>query len=212
MNITKRDFIKIGGGAALAGAAFPSFAAKSAKPSYGGRKVRIAAIGTGGMARGDLNNFLRSGLAEVVCAADVYAPSLDWLRKAQPKAKFYKDYRKMLAECAGTFDAVTIVVPDHSHCVAKKAGIITQVGMQGNSFPTTQSLREWMESGELGQAREAHLYCNSVRYFYCDPPEFFNTHVPVPAGLDWDLWQGPAVRRPYFRDTGATGTPTARGA
>ena len=69
MNITKRDFIKIGGGAALAGAAFPSFAAKSAKPSYGGRKVRIAAIGTGGMARGDLNNFLRTGLAEVVCAA-----------------------------------------------------------------------------------------------------------------------------------------------
>ena len=37
MNITKRDFIKIGGGAVLAGAAFPSFAAKSAKPSYGGR-------------------------------------------------------------------------------------------------------------------------------------------------------------------------------
>ena len=193
MNITKRDFIKIGGGAALAGAAFPSFAAKSAKPAYGGRKVRIAAIGTGGMARGDLSNFLRTGLAEVVCAADVYEPSLDWLRKAQPKAKFYKDYRKMLAECAGTFDAVTIVVPDHSHCVAfleavkhkvpvfcekplghtfaetvammreaKKAGIITHVGMQGNSFPTTQSLREWM--------------------------------------LDWDLWQGPAVRRPYFKD------------
>ncbi len=229
-NMTKREFIKIGG-AALAGAAFPSFAAKPAKPSYGGRKVRIAAIGTGGMARGDLNNFLRTGLAEVVCAADVYEPSLDWLRKAQPKAKFYKDYRKMLAECAGTFDAVTIVVPDHSHCVAfleavkhkvpvfcekplghtfaetvammreaKKAGIITHVGMQGNSFPTTQSLREWMESGELGQAREAHLYCNSVRYFYCDPPEFFNTHVPAPKGLDWELWQGPAVRRPYFKD------------
>ena len=89
-NMTKREFIKIGG-AALAGAAFPSFAAKPAKPSYGGRKVRIAAIGTGGMARGDLNNFLRTGLAEVVCAADVYEPSLDWLRKAQPKAKFYKD-------------------------------------------------------------------------------------------------------------------------
>ena len=118
MNMTKRDFIKIGGGAALAGAAFPSFAAKSGKPAYGGRKVRIAAIGTGGMARGDLSNFLRSGKAEIVCAADVYEPSLAWLRKAQPKAKFYKDYRKMLAECAGTFDAVTIVIPDHSHCVA----------------------------------------------------------------------------------------------
>lgn len=225
-NMTKREFIKIGG-AAFAGAALPSFAAK---PSYGGRKVRIAAIGTGGMARGDLNNFLRSGKAEIVCAADVYEPSLAWLRKAQPKAKFYKDYRKMLAECAGTFDAVTIVIPDHNHCVAflealkykvpvfcekplghtfaetvammreaKKAGIITQVGMQGNSFPTTPMFREWFESGELGQPEEAHLYCNSVAYYYCDPPEFFHTHVPAPAGLDWDLWQGPSIRRPYFK-------------
>ena len=228
MNLTKRDFLKMTGGAALAGAAAPCLAAKGAP--YAKRKVRIAAIGTGGQANGDLHAFLRTGMAEIVCAADVYAPAMDWLRREQPNAKLYKDYRVMLADFAGRFDAVTVVVPDHSHCVAfleaakykvpvfcekplghtfaetaammrkaKETGIITHVGMQGNSFPGTQILREWMESGELGQAREAHLYCNSVRFFYCDPPEFFNTHVPEPEGLDWDLWQGPALRRPYFR-------------
>lgn len=228
MNLTKRDFLRMTGGAALAGAVAPCLAAKGAP--HGGRKVRIAAIGTGGQADGDLHAFLRTGMAEIVCAADVYAPAMDWLKKEQPNAKLYSDYRKMLADFAGKFDAVTIVVPDHSHCVAfleavkhkvpvfcekplghtfaetvammreaKKAGIITHVGMQGNSFPSTQTLREWVESGELGQAQEAHLYCNSVAYFYCEPPSFMDEHPEVPAGLDWDLWQGPAVRRPYFR-------------
>lgn len=231
MNLTTRDFLKISGSAALAGATQCSFGA-SKKPNYGGRKVRLAAIGTGGQARGDLTNFLNSGLAEIVCAADVYEGSLGWLRKRQPNCKFYKDYRTMLKECAGQFDAVSIVVPDFSHCVAflealkykvpvfcekplghtfvetvammreaKKAGIITHVGMQGNSWPGTQDLREWCESGELGQAEEAHIYCNAVRFFYCEPPNFINEHPAIPAGLDWELWQGPlATRRPYFKN------------
>ena len=174
--MTKRDFIKMCGGAALAGATMPVWAGKGKKQPYTGRKVRIAAIGTGGQARGDLSNFLRTDMAEIVCAADVYEPSLDWLKKAQPNAKFYKDYRKMLADFAGKFDAVTVIVPDHLHCVAflealkykvpvfcekplghtfaetvammrkaKEAGIITQVGMQGNSAPGTQVLRGLVE-------------------------------------------------------------------
>ena len=229
MNLTKRDFLRMTGGAALAGAVAPCLAAKGAP--HGGRKVRIAAIGTGGQADGDLHAFLRTGMAEIVCAADVYAPAMDWLKKEQPNAKLYSDYRKMLADFAGKFDAVTIVVPDHSHCVAfleavkhkvpvfcekplghtfaetvammreaKKAGIITHVGMQGNSFPTTQILREWCESGELGQAQEAHIYCNAVRFFYCESPDNINEHPAIPNGLDWELWQGPnGTRRPYFK-------------
>ncbi len=225
MKLTTRDFLKMSGGVALAGAAAPVFGAAPR------RKVRIAAIGTGGQARGDLSNFLHSGLAEIVCAADVYAPSLDWLKKAQPNVKCFVDYRKMLKECEGQYDAITIVVPDHSHCVAflealkykkpvfcekplghtfvetlammrkaKDAGIITHVGMQGNSAPGTLILREWMESGELGQAEEAHIYCNAVRFFYRESPDFIKTALPVPPGLDWELWQGPVgTRRAYFR-------------
>ena len=228
MSLTKREFIKIGG-AAAAGAAFPSIAAK--KEVHSRPKVRIAAIGTGGMAGGDLRAFLGTGMAEVVCAADVYAPAMDWLKKAQPKARLFKDYREMLKTCAGTFDAVTIVIPDHSHCAAfmealkykvpvfcekplahtvaetlammraaREAGIITHVGMQGNSWNGTAMLREWCESGELGQAEEAHIYCNSVAHYYCEPPSFIDRHEPVPGGLDWELWQGPvATRRPFFK-------------
>lgn len=81
-------------------------------------KVRLAAIGTGGRGHGDLHSFLRTGLAEITCACDVYAPALEWVRKEQPKAKIYRDYRQMLRECAGEYDAVSIMTPDHTHAVA----------------------------------------------------------------------------------------------
>ena len=236
MNLSTRDFIKISGTAAVAGVAGTALEAKKAAP-YTGPKVRIAAIGASGQAGGDLHNFLRTGKAEIVCAADVYAPAMNWIKREQPKAKLFADYRVMLKEFAGKFDAVTIAIPDHSHCAAfleavkykvpvfcekplghtfvetvammkaaKKAGIITHVGMQGNSWPGTQSLREWCESGKLGQAIEAHLYCNAVKFFYCEPPAWINEHPAVPAGLDWELWQGPVgTRRPYFRNVAPGG-------
>ena len=234
MTLTTRDFLKLSGGAALAGAVETSFAAKA---PYTGPKVRIAAIGTGGQAHADLHNFLNSGMAEIVCAADVWEGSLDWVRKEQPNAKIFKDYREMLKACQGQYDAITIIVPDHSHCVAfleavkykvpvfcekplghtfvetlammrkaKEAGIITHVGMQGNSASGTVILREWMESGLLGAAEEAHIYCNAVRFFYKDPASFIDEHPAVPAGLDWELWQGPVgTRRPFFRGIAPTG-------
>ena len=192
-------------------------------------KIRIAAIGTGGQAQGDLSNFINTGMAEIVCAADVFAPALDWLRKAQPNVKCFKDYREMLRVCAGQYDAVTIVIPDHSHCAAfleaskynvpvfcekplghtfaetltmmrkaEKMKLITHVGMQGNSNHATPTLREWMESGELGAAKEAHIYCNAVPFFYKEDPANIDRSAPVPNGLDWELWQGPVKRRPYF--------------
>ena len=109
MNTTRREFIACGAAAVGAGSVF----AGAALP-----KVRIAAIGTGGRGHTDLHSFLRSGLCEISCAADVYAPNLEWVRKEQPQAKIYADYRKMLAECAGQYDAVSIMTPDHSHAVA----------------------------------------------------------------------------------------------
>lgn len=81
-------------------------------------KVRIAAIGTGGRGHTDLHAFLRSGLAEIVCAADVYAPALNWVRAEQPQARIFSDYRVMLRVCAGQYDAVSIMTPDHTHCTA----------------------------------------------------------------------------------------------
>ena len=217
---TRRTFLGAVGAAAVAG---PGLAAELPK-------VRIAAIGTGGRGHTDLHSFLRSGLAEISCAADVYAPNLEWVRKEQPQAKIYKDYRVMLRECAGQYDAVSIMTPDHTHAVAffeaskynvpvycakplahtisetlammrvaREKKIMTHVSHHGNSEPGTALLREWMESGIFGQALEAHIYCCGPNGYYMEPPEWANQPATPPAGLDWELWQGPVKRRPYIK-------------
>ena len=217
---TRRTFLGAVGAAAVAG---PGLAAELPK-------VRIAAIGTGGRGHTDLHSFLRSGLAEISCAADVYAPNLEWVRKEQPQAKIYKDYRVMLRECAGQYDAVSIITPDHTHAVAffeaskynvpvycakplahtisetlammrvaREKKIMTHVSHHGNSEPGTALLREWMESGIFGQALEAHIYCCGPNGYYMEPPEWANQPATPPAGLDWELWQGPVKRRPYIK-------------
>ena len=217
---TRRTFLGAVGAVAVAG---PGLAA--ALP-----KVRLAAIGTGGRGHTDLHSFLRSGLCEISCACDVYEPALAWVRKEQPQAKIYKDYRVMLRECAGQYDAVSIMTPDHTHAVAffeaskynvpvycakplahtisetlammrvaREKKIMTHVSHHGNSDPGTARLREWMESRVFGQALEAHVYCNGCNNYYIEPPEYADTPLPPPAGLDWELWQGPVKRRPYIK-------------
>lgn len=223
MELSTRSFLKLSGSAALAAGGWASFAGPAPK-------VRLAAIGTGGRGNHDLHNFLRSGLAEITCACDVFAPALDWVRKEQPQAKLYTDFRQMLRECAGRYDAVSIMTPDHTHCtafleaakynvpvycakplghtfaetlammrVAQEKKLITQVSHHGNSEPGTPLFREWYESGALGQAKEAHVFCNYGAQLFALPPAWVDTRLPVPKGLDWELWQGPAKRRPFFK-------------
>ncbi len=220
MNLNRRSFLLGSSAAALVP---PAFAAAAPK-------VRIAAIGTGGRGHTDLHSFLRSGLCEIVCAADVYAPALEWVKREQPQAKLFTDYRVMLRACAGEYDAVSIMTPDHLHCVmfleaakynvpvycakplahtmaetlammrvAREKKLITQVSHHGNSEPGTPLFREWYESGLLGQAQEVHLYCNGCNHYYSANPDNINHPQAVPEGLDWELWQGPAKRRSYFK-------------
>lgn len=229
MEMTKRSFLKLSGAAALG----TGFVAQGAELP----KVRIAAIGTGGRGHTDLHAFLRSGLCEIVCAADVYAPALEWVRNEQPKAKIYNDFRVMLRDCAGQYDAVSIMTPDHTHCtafleavkynvpvycakplghtmaetmammrIAREKKLITQVSHHGNSELGTMLFREWYDSGELGQALEAHVYCNGCNGFYTADPNNINNPQAVPENLDWELWQGPIVRRPFFNSLIPHGT------
>jgi len=80
-----------------------------------GRKLKLAAIGTGGQARGDLGQMADE---EFVAFCDVNDHSLGWVREKYPAARIYKDFRKMLADVHGQIDAVTVVTPDHVHHAA----------------------------------------------------------------------------------------------
>jgi predicted dehydrogenase len=88
---------------------------------------------------------------------------------------------------------------------ARQSRVVTQMGIQGHSGEGIRQTCEWIASGLIGEVREVDAWC-SLTYYpwghawwssgWSDRPK----ETPaVPAGLDWDLWIGPAPIRPYHR-------------
>jgi len=88
---------------------------------------------------------------------------------------------------------------------AKEAGVATQMGVQGHSGEGIRLICEWIWAGLIGAVREVDAYC-SLTYYPWGHASWSSQWSqrpketpPVPTGLDWDLWIGPAQMRPYHR-------------
>ena len=78
---------------------------------------------------------------------------------------------------------------------ARRCGVITQMGNQGQSSEGSRLLCEYVAAGALGQVREVYCWTDRANGFPSDtvrPPA-----RPVPGAFDWDLWLGPAPFRDY---------------
>jgi len=81
---------------------------------------------------------------------------------------------------------------------ARKHKVATVMGIQGHCGEHQRVLCEWVWGGVLGPVREVHIWTDR-------PGRWWNTQgmdrpkdtPPVPQGLDWNLWLGPAPERPY---------------
>ncbi len=143
-----------------------------------------------------------------------------------PKAKRYHDWREMLEKDCNNIDAVLIATPDHNHAViashfmkagkavfvekpmaktihecrylaklAKETGVVTQMGNQGHNVEGTYQTIEWIQSGLIGDVTEVHMWSNRPSW-----PQGFLTRdseEPIPDGFDYDVWLGPAPRKPF---------------
>jgi predicted dehydrogenase len=91
---------------------------------------------------------------------------------------------------------------------AKKANVATQMGTQIHAGSNYRRVVELIQGGVIGPVREAHVWVS--RAWGHQSQEDAKQHqdivwtverpkdeMPVPAGLDWDLWLGPAPRRPF---------------
>jgi predicted dehydrogenase len=132
-----------------------------------------------------------------------------------------KDFRKVLE--SKDIDAITIATPDHWHAplaiyglkagkhvyvekpcshnpaegallveAQKKYGKLVQMGTQQRSSAHTIEIVNKIHNGLIGRAYFAKAWYSNTRKSIG-----FGKEVPVPATLDWDLWQGPVPRRPY---------------
>ena len=99
---------------------------------------------------------------------------------------------------------------------AKRPKLATQMGIQIHAGSNYHRVVELVQSGAIGPVREAHVWVsrawglhasveeaqknNDARYAILDGALVTGRpkdSMPVPAGLDWDLWLGPAPLRPY---------------
>lgn len=91
---------------------------------------------------------------------------------------------------------------------AAKAKVATQMGIQIHAGENYRRVVELVQAGAIGPVREAHVWVGRAwgRQSAEDAKKYRDIvqveerpkeSMPVPAGLYWDLWLGPAVERPY---------------
>jgi len=79
--------------------------------------------------------------------------------------------------------------------IAKETGVATQIAVGNQASEATRQLCEWIWDGAIGPVREVKNW--SSRPFWPQGIERPKEAHPVPEGLDWDLWLGPAPERPF---------------
>jgi predicted dehydrogenase len=189
-------------------------------------RVGIGFIGFGLIGKQHITNFKKS-FPEVdrVALCDVYKPRLEegLAYLENPNAKGYSDFRKMYEN--KDIDGVVIASPDHWHamltimaCAAGKDVYVEKpltvfidegkwmiqamnkykrivvVGTQRNHNPAHQTAKKTFESGMLGKIQMVKLGAGGRNV----SPGFGTTRVAdPPTGFDYDMWLGPAPKRPY---------------
>lgn len=79
--------------------------------------------------------------------------------------------------------------------IARETGVATQIAVANQASEDTRLLCEWIWAGAIGPVRQVINW--SSRPFWPQGIEHPKESQPVPEGLDWDKWLGPAPERPF---------------
>ena len=118
---TRRDFIRTmsvaSAGIALGSNGILNAATNMPNQKPKGEKVKIAYIGIGNRGMQIIEHFAETQMVDVValCDVDMGAPHTQKVIGMYPKAKQFRDFRKLFDQAGKDFDAVAIATPDHSH-------------------------------------------------------------------------------------------------
>lgn len=209
------------------GGILPGFTAAQYRRIQGASdRIRMAIIGTNSRGAAMASVFARQPNTEIVFICDVEKKALqkgiDAVTKAgQPAPIGKNDFREILSDTA--VDAVYIATPDHWHApatilackagkhvyvekplahnpqegewaieAARKYNRVVQMGAQRRSWPLLTEGIQALHSGVIGKIHLTKCWYTNQR-----KPIGFGKEVPVPEGLDYELWQGPAPRKAY---------------
>jgi predicted dehydrogenase len=217
----RRTFLQTAAAAVLARPAFPVLGAND--------RVNLAVVGIGGRGRDHIDEFAKLADCRIVAVCDVDqagrergAAQVEKLLGSKPKQ--YADMRELFQD--KEVDAVSFATPNHWHALgsiwacqagkdvyvekppshniyegrkmieaARKYKRMVQVGSQSRSIAHIRRAMELLGQGVIGKLYEGKGLCFNPRKSIGHTPD-----KPVPPGVNWDLFLGPAPMRPFSQN------------
>lgn len=191
-------------------------------------RVRLAVMGVHGRGKGLIKAFVGQPNVEITHIIDpdtnTYASAIAEAGKQATPPKTATDVRKVLEDPSVT--ALVVAAPDHWHALAtvwacqagkhvycekpcshnlvegqrmiqaaRRYKRVVQIGTQRRSNTSIISAREYVQAGKLGKVAFARTWIAGGR-----PNIGHAKPEPVPKGVDYSLWLGPAAEGPFTRN------------
>ncbi len=230
--ISRRSFLQR---TALASAALGLPASSWSQVAGANNDIRMAVVGFHGRGKDHINSITKLKGVRLVALCDVDKNVLDkeavGLKAGGIPVESYTDIRKLLEN--KNVDAISIATPNHWHALAAIWGIqagkdvyvekpvshniweggqivaaarkyskIVQCGTQARSSTAIKQAVEWVNQGHLGKIKIARGLCYKPRASIGKT----SGAQPIPVGLDYDLWCGPAPKDPPHRNSAKFGS------
>jgi predicted dehydrogenase len=230
MTSTRRNFIKTASVFTAGSVLSLDALAKTRMNIAPSDKIQVALVGVRSQGWSNLVSILKNPEVECIALCDIDRNFLNQrtdeiIKMGRPQPKLYVDYRKMLEN--KDIDVVIIGTPDHWHCLilcdtlesgrhayvekpignsiaeinimhkaVKKHGKIVQVGQWQRSQPHFVDAINFVKSGKLGRIRATKAW--SFVDWKGPVPKVPDS--PVPQGVDYNMWLGPAPARPFNKN------------
>jgi predicted dehydrogenase len=189
-------------------------------------RLRVAVIGIRGRGGDHISAYCDRSDIELAALCDVDTRQFDQrsaqVEKKTGKApKLVQDLRRLMDD--KSIDIVSIATPNHWHALAavwacqagkdvyvekpvshnvsegrkiveaaRKYGRVVQTGTQSRSMTGVREAMDFLHSGKLGKIYLARGLCFKPRGSIGEKAD-----APVPAGVDYNIWLGPAPERPF---------------
>ena len=221
----RREFLKLAAASVAAPCVITSAALGGEGRAPASERIVMGGIGIGSQGGGDMGAFLGRGDVQYVAVCDVRSGVREAAknrvdqRYGNKDCKAYNDFRELLAR--PDIDAVHIGTPDHWHAIMvieacrngkdvycqkpetltlREGRLMVQAArrygrvVSGGSQRVLEDYRKVVDqcwSGELGTIKSINVNVGPL------PQTCYLPGEPVPEGLDWDMWLGPAPWAPY---------------
>ena len=222
---TRREFLKAAAVATAAPYMITSAALGAEGRPPANDRIVMGAVGIGGRGNGDMRGFMNSAQVQMVAACDVVLRKREGAKAAIDQKNgntdciAYNDFREMMIR--PDIDAVSVTTPDHWHglitidacrhgkdvfcekplslTIREGRAMVEAARRYGRVFSSGSQrvlgdyggLAKYIRSGAIGEIKEAYVNVWGPSK-PCNLPE-----QPVPPGLDWDMWLGPAPWAPF---------------